>query len=113
MKGKKMKMKLKVGDMVIVLTGKDAGKTGKITQVIPSTEKVVVEGINKMIKHLRSPRRGEKGQRIEFFGPIHVSNVQMIDPETQKPTRISIEIVQGEDGTKQKIRKSKKSNATF
>ena len=108
-----MKMKVKVGDMVIVLTGKDAGKRGKITQVLPSVERVVVDGVNKTIKHLPSPRRGEKGQRIEFFGPIHVSNVQLIDPETQKPTRVSMQIVQGEDGTKQKIRKSKKSNATF
>ncbi|MFA6522483.1 MAG: 50S ribosomal protein L24 [Patescibacteria group bacterium] len=70
-------MKIKSGDMVRVLTGKDRGKTGKVVQVFPELGTVVVEGVNKSTKHLRK-RGTQPGQRVEFNAPIHVSNVSVV-----------------------------------
>ncbi len=78
-------MKVKVNDTVTILTGKDRGKSGKITKI--SGDKVTVHGVNKHIRHMK--KRGEtSGERVEFFAPIHVSNVAIADPKTGKPTRI-------------------------
>lgn len=85
-------MKIKSGDKVKVLTGKDAGKEGKVVQVIHNKETgqfyVVVEGANILKKHMRAHKGGEKGRVIELPAPIHISNVQLIDPKSGKPTRV-------------------------
>jgi large subunit ribosomal protein L24 len=99
-------MKIKVNDQVQVMAGKDKGKTGKVTQILPTLNKVVVEGVNTMYKHIKSRQRGEKGQRVEFNGPIHVSNVMLVCPKTSKPTRLGVRVADN----KQKSRISKKSN---
>ncbi len=99
-------MKIKVNDQVKVMAGKDKGKTGKITQILPELNKVVIEGVNTMYKHIKSRQRGEKGQRVEFNGPIHVSNVMLVCPKTSKPTRLGIRLADN----KKKSRISKKSN---
>lgn len=83
-----IKLKLKTGDHVMVITGKDAGKKGKITQVFPNEQRVVVEGVNSMTKNVRSRDKKEKGQRIQYFAPIHISNVMLMDPKLNKPTRV-------------------------
>jgi large subunit ribosomal protein L24 len=70
-------MKIKSGDMVRILTGKDRGKTGKVVQVFPDLETLVVEGVNKSTKHLRK-RGNQPGQRVEFNAPIHASNVAVV-----------------------------------
>lgn len=85
-----MKYKLKLQDNVQILAGKDKGKQGKIIQMIPSDGLVVVDGINKMFKNIRSQKRGEKGQRIEFSAPLAISKVMLICPKCQKPARIGI-----------------------
>lgn len=90
----KQKIRLKVGDNVKVMTGKDKGKTGKVTQVIPSLQRVVVEGVNKMVKHLRSSKQGQAGQRIEFDAPLPVSNVQLVCPKCGKVTRVGHQVTQ-------------------
>lgn len=64
-----------------VLAGKDKGKTGKVVQVFPKKQQVVVDGVNVLKKHLRSQRQGEQGQRIELPSPIHISNVKKVDAE--------------------------------
>ncbi|MFH1632324.1 MAG: 50S ribosomal protein L24 [bacterium] len=70
-------MKVKTGDNVRILAGKDKGKTGKVLQVFPILDKVVVENVNKAVKHLR--RRGNTpGKRVDYFAPIHVSNVRVV-----------------------------------
>lgn len=70
-------MKIKSGDMVRIMVGRDKGKEGKVTQVFPSMNKVVVEGCNQRVKHLK--RRGNQpGQRITFSAPIDASNVQIV-----------------------------------
>ena len=81
-------MKLKKGDNIIAIAGKDKGKKGKIVRVIPKENKVVVEGINILKKHQRPRKTGEKGQVIKIAMPIHVSNVMVIDPKTEKGSRI-------------------------
>ncbi|MAG11694.1 MAG: 50S ribosomal protein L24 [Parcubacteria group bacterium] len=79
------KQHVQSGDNVKVLAGKDKGKTGKILQVFPKKNRVVVEGINVMKKHLKS-RGNEKGQVIELSAPVHISNVKKIT-ESEKETK--------------------------
>ncbi len=73
------KLLIKTGDMVTVLTGRYAGKTGKVTQVFPRLLRVVVEGVNVSKRHLKTRQTGQKGQIVEFFMPIHISNVKKIE----------------------------------
>ncbi len=87
--------KIKTGDTVLVLIGKDAGKRGKVTQVFPADGLVVVDGVNAMTKNVRARRANEKGQRIQFNGPIKMSNVMFIDPKTSKPTRLGAIMIGG------------------
>ncbi|OGI90442.1 50S ribosomal protein L24 [Candidatus Nomurabacteria bacterium RIFCSPLOWO2_01_FULL_40_15] len=72
-------MKLKKGDNIIVITGKDKGKKGKITRVLVKDNKVVIEGINTMKKHQRPKKSDEKGQMINIAMPMHASNVKKLD----------------------------------
>lgn len=101
----RLKSKIRTGDMVMVLTGKDAGKKGKVLQVFPRESRVVVEGVNSMTKNIRARQRGQAGQRIQFNSPIHLSNVMLIDPKSGHPTRIGSMTV-GE----KRLRRSIKSN---
>lgn len=101
-------MKIKTGDNVKVLSGRDRGKTGKVIQVLKSKKNeqnyVVVEGVNLRKKHIRSGRAGEKGQTIELSFPVHISNVMLVEAGTKKPTRVGYKM-EGKD----KKRVSKKS----
>jgi large subunit ribosomal protein L24 len=95
-------MKIKTGDKVRVRTGKDKGKEGNILQVFPHLERVVVEGVNIMTKHLR--KTGQRaGQKIEFPSPIHVSNVALVSSKSGKSGRVAYKVIE-QDGTKKKIR---------
>lgn len=83
-------MKLKKGDLVKILSGKDKGKTGKIIDVQKGEEKVVVEGLNIAIRHSRPRKQGEKGQRLETPKPLHMSNVMFVCPKCNQPTRLNV-----------------------
>jgi len=85
---KTIKMKLKKGDAIVVIAGKEKGKHGEIAKVSPATNKVVVTGLN-MVKKATKPNQqtGEGGGLISKEAPIHASNVMLVDPKTQKPTR--------------------------
>ena len=85
---KPTKMKLKKGDDVVVIAGKEKGKRGQIAKVQPATNKVIITGLN-MIKKATKPNQqtGEGGGIISKEAPIHASNVMLVDPATQKPTR--------------------------
>ncbi len=74
-----IKIKIKTGDTVKVIAGASKGKTGKVLQSFPKLGRVVVEGVNASKRHVRSQRQGEKGQVIEFFMPINVSNILPFD----------------------------------
>ncbi|MDB5187585.1 MAG: Ribosomal protein [Candidatus Kaiserbacteria bacterium] len=82
-------MKLKKGDKVIVIAGKEKGKTSTIVRVLAAENKVVLDGIN-MVKRARKATRGQAGQIVEIVVPIDASNVMLVDPKTSKPTRIRI-----------------------
>lgn len=81
-------MKIKTNDNVKVLSGKDAGKTGKVIQVFPKEEKVVVEGVHIMKKNMKPNKKGEKGQKIELAGPVHMSKVALVCPKCNTATRV-------------------------
>ena len=95
-------MKIKKGDKIKVLAGKDKGKTGKVLQIFPNKKRASVEGLNILIKHMRSNKQGEKGQRIEFPAPFDMSNMVLICPKCGKTARVGYKIVKLEDGKKNK-----------
>jgi large subunit ribosomal protein L24 len=81
-------MKVKKGDSVLIIAGKDKGKTGKILKALPRDEKILIEGINLKKKHVRPKREGEKGQIISLPAVIDVSNIKIICSKCGKATRI-------------------------
>jgi len=96
------KINIKKGDRVLILTGKDRGKEGTVSRALPQTEKVIVEGLNVVKKHVRPQGQTRQGGIIEKAMPIHVSNVMLKCTECNQPTRV------GHDrrplGTDQKMR---------
>ncbi|MCD4761734.1 50S ribosomal protein L24 [bacterium] len=102
-------MKIKKGDKVKILKGKDSGKTGKVLQVFPGRDRVSVEGLNILIKHMRPKKQGEKGQRVEFPAPLRAANLMLICPKCSKPARVGYKIVKNEkSGKRKKFRECKK-----
>lgn len=95
------KIKLKKGDTVVVRSGKYKGKTGKVTAVHPTLNKVTVEGVNVVKKHLKPNREHPQGGIIELTKPIWVSKVAIHEPTSKKPSRISM--VVASDGTKKRV----------
>jgi large subunit ribosomal protein L24 len=85
------RLKVRRDDQVLVISGKDRGKTGRVLRVDPKTERVYVEGLNIVKRHQR-PRPGssDPGGVVEKEGPIHISNVMLLDPQDNKPTRVGI-----------------------
>lgn len=79
---------LKKGDKVIVIAGKDKGKTATITRAFPATSKVLLDGVNMMKKQRRGRKSGEKGSVTDMPMPIHTSNVMLLDPKSGKQTRL-------------------------
>ena len=97
------KLRIKKGDTVKVLSGKDKGKTGKVLQVLPKLSKVVVENINTHTRFERSRNTGEASKKIEFFAPLPVSKVMLIDNNSGNPSRVGFKFL--ENGSKQRIGK--------
>lgn len=93
-------MKIKKGDKVQLIAGKDTGKTGKVLQVFPTRNRISVEGLNLLVKHLRPQREGEAGQRVEFPGLIDASNAKIVCPKCSKPSRVGYKIEKGDKGPK-------------
>ena len=108
-----MALKIRRDDRVQVMSGKDAGKTGKVLRVEPKKRRLYVEGLNIVKRHqrprsLKDTRRGGKvGGVIEKEGPIHISNVMLIDPKEDKPTRIGAE--RDADGRRVRVAKRSKT----
>jgi large subunit ribosomal protein L24 len=101
-------MNIKAGDNVIMLSGKDQGKKGKVTRVLGIAGKVVVEGLNTVKRHQRARKQGQKGQIITKERPVDASSVKIVCPKCDKPTRVG----HAKEG-KNKLRVCKKCNATF
>jgi large subunit ribosomal protein L24 len=89
-------MKLKKGDKVIVIAGKDRGETGVISRVLPKENKVLVEGINIAKRHRKPTSQARSGQIVDKAMPVHVSNVMLVDGKSGKGTRIKIDRKGGE-----------------
>ena len=97
-------------DEVIVIAGKDRGKRGRVLQVLPERNRVVVEGVNVIKRHTRpNPQKNVKGGIVEREGSIHASNVQPVDPESGKATRVGRKVL--EDG--RRVRVSRRSGSVL
>ena len=100
-------MLIRKDDIVVILTGDDKGTRGKVIRVLRADNKVVVEGVNRVYKHLKPSRRNPQGGRLSKEMPVAVSNVALIDPTTNQATRVGVRYT--EDGTKELY--AKKSGA--
>jgi large subunit ribosomal protein L24 len=100
---------VKKGDVVAILAGDDKGKTGEVLNVDAIAGKVLVQGMNRVFRHLKPSRQHPRGGRIQKEMPISISNVLPVDPKTNKPTRVAFRI--GADGSKE--RTAKKSGQTL
>ena len=85
-------MKIHKGDTVLIITGKDKGRKGKVIQALPREERIIVEGINIKKKHIKPRRAGEKGQIVEIPAPLPVSNVKLLCKKCGKATRVGYKI---------------------
>lgn len=101
-------MNIKKGDTVIVITGTDKGKKGKVLKAFPVEMRIVVEGVNMKKKHQRPSKSNQKGQVIERTLPIHVSNVMVVDPSSGKGSRVGKKMI-GE----KRVRIARKSGSTL
>jgi large subunit ribosomal protein L24 len=99
------KFHIKKGDTVVVLSGEDKGKTGKVLKMILDKQRAIVEGVNIVTKSSKPSAKNPQGGFVKVEAPIHISNLSLIDPKSGKPTRIAIKIK--DDGTK--VRVAKKS----
>ncbi len=102
-------MHIRKNDVVIVTTGDDKGKRGRVLSVNPEKKKIVVEGVNRVYKHVRPNQRNRQGGRLSKEMPIDASNVMLIDPQTNQPTRVGVRYLP--DGAKELY--AKKSGATI
>jgi len=110
-------MKIKTGDTVVVIAGKDSKQvtkkgvestTGKVLKVYPETNKVIVEGVNKVKKHQKPTQQNTQGSIVEMEAPIDASNVMLLDPKTKTPTRVGYKMENGK-----KVRYAKKSGTVL
>ena len=103
-----MSLSIRKGDLVQVISGKDRGVKGKVIEVYPESDKVIVEGVNRIKKHTKvgqNARGAKTGGIITTEAPIHVSNVQVIDPEDGRPTRVGYR--------KEKVEKRRTDGSTY
>jgi large subunit ribosomal protein L24 len=105
------KVHVKTGDTVVILSGKDKGKTGKVLEVSPSEGKVIVEGRNQVTKHVKPRKMGDQGGIVKAEAPLYASKVMLVCPHCNKPTRLAHKIE--ENGKKMRVCKNDKCGKTF
>ncbi len=103
-------MKIRKNDMVMVVAGNDRGKTGKVLKVFPKDYRVIVEGINLRKKHTKPNQKNPQGGILEKEAPIHASNVMILDPKSNEPTRIGSRVILDEKTGKKKIARVAKAS---
>ena len=101
-------MKLRKGDSVVVVYGKDKGKQGVIQRAFPHVNKVVIEGVNLRKKHVKPNQSNSEGQIVQIYAPIDASNVMLLDPKSKKPIRVGFKVVNGK-----KVRYAKDSGTVL
>jgi large subunit ribosomal protein L24 len=99
-----MAARIRKGDTVVVISGADRGKRGEVLRVHPKDNRAVVQGVNVAKKHTKPKGMGQPGGIIEVEATIHLSNVKLVDPKTDKPTRVGFRVL--EDGTKVRVAKA-------
>jgi large subunit ribosomal protein L24 len=95
-------MKIRKNDNVMVISGNDRGKTGKVLKVFPKNSRVIIEGINLRKRHTKPNQKYPQGGIIEKEAPIHASNIMLLDPKTNEPTRLGSQIILDENTGKKK-----------
>lgn len=105
------KIHVKTGDTVIILSGKDKGKKGKVLEVSPTERKVIVEGCNMVTKHVKPRRMGESGGIVKAEAPLYACKVMLVCPKCGEPTRLAHKVLA--DGTKERVCKNAKCGETF
>ncbi len=95
--------RVRQGDMVVVIAGKDKGKRGKVLRVVPKTNRVVIERVMMVKRHTKPSQKSPQGGIIEKEGSLHLSNVMLLDPGTDKRTRVKIKV---ENGVRRRVGKS-------
>ena len=90
-----MANRIRKGDMVAIVSGDDRGKRGRVLRMVSEKNRIVVEGVNLVYKHLRKSQQNPNGGRIRREAPVHISNVMPIDPDSNEPTRVSAKVVDG------------------
>ena len=94
---------VKVGDQALVLSGKDKGKKGEILEIFPGKGRAVVEGVNFITKHVRPDPQTQQGGAVSIEGSIHLSNLKLVCPRTDKPVRTKLRVVEKEVGGRTKV----------
>lgn len=102
-------IRLKKNDRVRVISGNHRGKEGKILKIFRAQQRVIIEGVNIIKKHQRPTQKNPQGGITQKEAPIHISNVMLIDPKSNEPTRIGMQIIEDEEGRKKRMRYAKKS----
>jgi large subunit ribosomal protein L24 len=102
-------MKIRKNDNIVVISGNDRGKTGKVLKVFPKTSRIIIEGINLRKRHTKPNQKNPQGGILEKEAPIHVSNVMILDPTNNEPTRIGSQIILDEKTGKKKIARVSKA----
>ena len=105
------KIHVKTGDTVIILSGKDKGKKGKVLEVSPTEKKVIVEGCNMVTKHVKPRKMGETGGIVKAEAPLYACKVMLVCPKCGEPTRLAHKVLA--DGTKERVCKNAKCGETF
>jgi len=107
-------MHVKKNDIVVVISGNSRGKEGKVLKVFPETNRVIVEGVNIMKRHTRPSQKNPQGGIVQREAPIHVSNVMLLDPKQNQPTRVGTSVVKDETtGKKRRMRVAKATGEMF
>jgi large subunit ribosomal protein L24 len=102
-------MKIRKGDTVVVVTGKDKGKQGVVQRAFPRLNKVVVDGVNQKKKHVKPSQSNPDGSIVDIYAPIDASDVMLLDPKTKKQTRVGFKV----DEKGKKVRVAKKSGTVL
>ena len=99
-----MAARIRKGDQVVVITGADKGRRGEVLQVMPKDERAVVRGVRVVKRHTKPTGMGQPGGIIEKEGPIHLSNLMLVDPKSDKPTKVAFRVLEG--GRKVRVAKA-------
>ena len=99
-----MAARIKKGDQVVVITGNDRGRRGEVLQVMPKEERALVRGVRVVKRHTKPSGMGQPGGIIEKEGPIHLSNLMLVDPKSDKPTKVGFRVLEG--GRKVRVAKA-------